>query len=617
MYNRAFQDGTPFQLAIYSLMIPIYIAISFTHLLLKQNVPLVARFSIIALMGSICLPIEDGILLSVPFLAAAIGISGTARIDRSISIVGATLAGIVSLAKFSLLPLSILCLLATDLSDLRRKRFPLHLATLGFALCASFIGSGQDKSQIIPFILSSLEVSNGYSSAMSIPGPILDLLAYLGATILLFALLFHALYKSSSPHNEIDKLLVIFIFFAFLFIGFKAGFVRHDLHSIIAWNLLTIALLTFAATRVDKKLLTVSLLMAAASIFPPQIEFSRATKQPMFSNVPELVLGARAQFSLLKTFLVEPQQWLTNLQSSQATAKAQLGASSWLRKYHGTMDIIPSAQSLIIAAGANYRPRPTIQEYTTYNATLIERNRAYFESNKAPDYLVIAPGSIDHRHPASAEGSLWPLFFTQYEPVEEQPEGIVLAKRIIPIGKIESEAVSIEGVVGQQIEVPEFDAPLMMAVQIKPLLLGKILDILYRPPLTRLSVTYDDGTTMSYRLIPEMAKAGFLLSPLVNSPADYLLVSTGQTKNPTLRHARSVKITMGWGHQLAYDEKIQLDFTKLDAAKLSASNRNAFIDRLFGKGNGLTPLRQESVLREPSLRIVPAGNPPVFNGVPS
>ncbi len=606
IYTRIFQDGITFQLAIYSILIPIYIGASLAYLL-QKNSSFLGRILIITLT-LICLFVQDDVfLLSIPFLAAVVGIPSATGASRCISVFGAALAGVVSLAKFSVFPLAILCLIAADVSDLKRKRLPLHLAAMGLAFCIAFIGSGQDRSQIVPFILSSLQVSSGYSSAMSIPGPLVEVAAYLTASLLLMALILYAVYKNELIDTIARRILISLVFLAFVFIGFKAGFVRHDLHSTIAWNVLTIALLTFVAMTRRKNILFAAVLMAAASIIPPYILLSNATTKLLNDNILVLARNAAAETSLLKVFLVAPERWLTDLQSAQTRTKALLASNSGLQKYQGTIDVIPSNQSLAIAAGANYHPRPTIQEYTTYNSPLISRNRDFYQSEKAPDYIVFAPGSIDNRHPASAEGSLWPLFFTRYEPVDERPQGLILAKRTNPIDKLESETVSVEAGIAQEVTVPQSDGPLMMAVHIRPRLLGKIVNIMYRPPGTQLTVSYDDGATTSYRLIPEMAEAGFLLSPLVNTTSDYVLVSAGRTDFPALRHARSIKITMGLGGQLAYDDKIRIDFTQLNAEKLIAGNKNALVDRTIRKADGLTALLRENALKEPTFVTVPEG----------
>ena len=69
------------------------------------------------------------------------------------------------------------------------------------------------------------------------------------------------------------------------------------------------------------------------------------------------------------------------------------GHCTSLPRLEGAVDIIPSKQSLLIAHGLDYRPRFTVQEYTTYTDVLIERNRAFFRGALAPANLI--PAGLD------------------------------------------------------------------------------------------------------------------------------------------------------------------------------------------------------------------------------
>ena len=83
-----------------------------------------------------------------------------------------------------------------------------------------------------------------------------------------------------------------------------------------------------------------------------------------------------------------PQTWLDEQYARSRQAAGRLAASANLPALAETVDIIPSRQSQVIAAGLNYRPRPTIQEHATdSSAALIARNKRFFESEGAPDYL--------------------------------------------------------------------------------------------------------------------------------------------------------------------------------------------------------------------------------------
>ena len=126
--------------------------------------------------------------------------------------------------------------------------------------------------------------------------------------------------------------------------------------------------------------------------------------------------------------LLDPPGWMAHQREEKAQSFRAVRSRRPLPALDGSGDVIPSVQSELIASGLEYRPRPTIQEYTTYSASLIDRNRRFFSGPRAPKYLLFAPGSIDGRHPASAEGPLWPLFLSLYEPVD-RVRGMLLLRR--------------------------------------------------------------------------------------------------------------------------------------------------------------------------------------------
>src|SRR5690606_11326253 len=141
---------------------------------------------------------------------------------------------------------------------------------------------------------------------------------------------------------------------------------------------------------------------------------------------------------------VRPAEWQRQLDERNAASLAEIRSKLTLPQLNGTVDIIQSEQSDLIANNLQFTPRPTIQEYTAYSSKLIARNRAFVEGSHPPDYLIMAPGSIDGRHPASAEGSLWPLFFATYQAEMDLVHSLVLRRRAVPIDNIEGVPTEFE-----------------------------------------------------------------------------------------------------------------------------------------------------------------------------
>jgi hypothetical protein len=226
----------------------------------------------------------------------------------------------------------------------------------------------------------------------------------------------------------------------------------------------------------------------------------------------------------------------------------------------------------------DYRPRPTIQEYTTYSAALIDRNRQFFFGERAPKYLLFAPGSIDHRHPASAEGPLWPLMFSLYEPNDQVRNMIILRRRETPIGNLFGPAELKDAGWGSPIAVPPHIDPLFLSVDIKTTLIGRLLDVLYKPPFVWMVVNYQDGSQTRYRLIPEQARAGFVVSPLVTTAIDSLHLIAGRMDVAGWKRPVEFRVEADFPGALAYGREISISLAPMRADLLRAGVKdNTFV----------------------------------------
>lgn len=72
------------------------------------------------------------------------------------------------------------------------------------------------------------------------------------------------------------------------------------------------------------------------------------------------------------------------------------------------------------------------------------------------------------------------------------------------------------------------DGPLWATLDVRPNLAGRILSALFRPPLLTLAVRLADGSERRFRLVPALAAAGFLLTPLVDNASDYEALAAGE-----------------------------------------------------------------------------------------
>jgi hypothetical protein len=125
----------------------------------------------------------------------------------------------------------------------RRGLAACSLAVPAATLVASWLLAGQPLQGLPAYFISGFSVISGYSDAMSNRGPASEIVVYLLAALsITLAIMLSA--RESLP----SRLLLLLSSGVFLFVSFKAGFVRHDTHATAAAAGLAVAaaLLKFA-----------------------------------------------------------------------------------------------------------------------------------------------------------------------------------------------------------------------------------------------------------------------------------------------------------------------------------------------------------------------------------
>ncbi|MEP9368689.1 hypothetical protein [Xanthobacter sp. VNH20] len=528
-------------------------------------------------------PFSTDAMLSVPAVLAVWGVLERPEKHRSwvAAYAGMILCGAIALAKFSVLPVAVLAAILIDGLGLRARRIPLAVVSLAGGLVFFFIALGQSLGDLPAFLKTSLEVSSGFTEAMSLFGDRVELTCWLVlAVILLGCVVRLALVRARRDRSVAwaEAARVLFVFVA-LFIGFKTGFVRHDMHSRHAWGALgVIAMLLLASDSVRREgraafafmVLIVAAILAAQYAVPG----ANPPVTPWTQAVATLDEGWR-QFRRGVAFNLGPAAFLAEQGAVQQGALAALRAAHPLPALDGTVDMIPNMQARVLANGLNYRPRPTIQEYTTYSPSLIAYNRAFFESARAPDYLLFAPSAIDGRLPSLAEGALWPLFLAKYEPVQSLQEMLLLRKRATPLNGLLTQLQTGTARLRETMAVPATPHPLFVTMDLRPTLFGRLLNLVFRAPPVFLELKTAAGHEVTFRLIPAMARAGFFLSPIIVRPSEYLRLAAGEDAAQVAPVPTQFRIvTSGLGTR-AYNVDVPVTFSQMQipAADVSPQTR--------------------------------------------
>jgi hypothetical protein len=284
--------------------------------------------------------------------------------------------------------------------------------------------------------------------------------------------------------------------------------------------------------------------------------------------------GLQSQSTRLAAFLVDPATWHRNRWSDHDTQVAALNRELDLPAIDGSIDSIDHRQDRLIAMGYDYRPRPTVQEYTTYTETLIRLNEAFFAGDRAPDYLILRPGSIDGRHPASAEGPLWPHLLQRYQPDGAFADGVRLRRRDAPLDDLLERVGEDQTALGDWLDLPPHSDPLFISIRVEPTFVGRLLAFAFRPPRLDLKIIYaDPEATGTYRFVPGIAAAGIVLSPKIATARDFMLLASGRSGGDLSRQAIRLRVAAGPIGTLAFDARVLVTIDRLDSAALRPSPR--------------------------------------------
>jgi len=236
---------------------------------------------------------------------------------------------------------------------------------------------------------------------------------------------------------------------------------------------------------------------------------------------------------------------------------------------HGSADVYPLSQTVALPQGLTCRPRPVFQSFSAYTPALAEMNAAHLRSDRAADHILFDVWTIDGRFPSQDDSLSWPELFTRYDIKRMAGQYILMEKSVTPrhyelIPIAETVAKFDEG-----INIPSMSGgPIWVRIDIARSLWGNVMTTLYRPPRVSLTVFTRSGRAYGGRLITAMARAGFLLSPLVeNRQSFFSLASTNWQRELADLEVTSARISTDGGKEVASQYKsppVRVHFYRLD-----------------------------------------------------
>jgi hypothetical protein len=581
VYELTFSSKLYHEKILSILLMTLFYTLFFVKLANESKNVLVACIAALPFFVSI---FADPGFIGLPFCASLLGTLAVQSAQvRALVALGAVASAVASLAKFSVFPMAVAGFLIVDILAISKKRFPIALAVYGLAM-AGILALVSPETSLLTWLRASIEAASGYTEAMSVSGPIWDVVL-VPATMLVIVGLVARNEMQRFQAGESSFLAAggrAAIVAVFLWICAKGGLVRHDLHVLMAWYGLGFAAAAYCAfswRTLSRPLAFACLALAAVGVAGTCVRLIVEIKIPARALISELIAQRKTEYLNTAAFLAGPRAWLSEQDAQEHAAAERLRSAHPLPKLDGTVDTIPSIQSALIANGLQYWPRPVFQEYVTYTHGLVERNRAFFQGSRAPKYILMAPGSIDGRHPATAEGAIWPDLIARYAPRDIVDGAALLEKRERPRDVTMRPLPTLSATMNSPVDLAALpDKAIFARIDVQPTFLGKLANLVLKSAGLLIDVQYVDGTGAQYRFIPAIGREGFFLSPLIANAESYISLAIGKAGSSPQK-VKSFVIRAGFVARRLWSQSFTVRLDALDGNTLDAAEEKNQLSR--------------------------------------
>jgi hypothetical protein len=460
--------------------------------------------------------LRDPLFLLMPMLFLAIAASPR-QLGRAAAFVLVMLAAtmaILVLVKGTFGAASAVGLAGGGITLLVRRRWVVAMAiviAVPVTLAGAWVLAHQPLSALPDFFRGQSEIIDGYTDAMSLAGPSWELADYVVAATLVLLLNVPAFWRARFRGAVLASATA-----ALVLLAFKAGFVRQDGHVVIAAG--SLAMFASVLAFLHRGALP-SLGLAAALACALSIDYGAEQVGPRAALLRVATMYEAAAYGMQDRLLHGPAR-----KDAYADALEKLRVSYPLPELSGTADIYSFGQSILLAHGIPWAPRPVVQSYSAFSPTLAEANARHLEGMFAPDNVLLRLEPIDDRLPSLEDGPSWLPLLARYEVtamlgqtallhrLPGAPDRDLLGQRTGPDRHVLNEAVPIQPGAG----------PLWAWVDVTPTAWGRVASAVFKPPSLGITITLNSGRSKTFRFVSGMGRAGFMLAPLVVDAAQLM-----------------------------------------------------------------------------------------------
>lgn len=453
------------------------------------------------------------------------------------------LPSLLPLIKASLLPIWLAWVAAGAIMLMAASRQRLALVhgllAIGIPLLAWLL-CRQSLSDIPTYLRYSVVITQGYVMGMGVAPPraIIDSVGLVGLVLALYALIPCA----RSPLRRTSELALATALAVCVVVCFKASNTRADfLHTPIfpVSAMIILSVLPFPREPSARPILSarwLAILAAWASIL-----LATPPASPLSALMETKERLANAMHVLFDRKQLEHSR--KEQRKSFDAAISLPGISNAVG--NAGIDVFSYEQIAAYANGLTLSPRPVFQGYSAYFPSLSRLNDNFYASGKAPAWIMFKRQSVDDRLPLEDDAFAVPRVLATYAPTMQE-RGYLLMTRVrgkaacpnpdygtwskLPMG----EAITLPNAKGMA---------WWLRARIQPSTLGRFKTLILRTPALQIEVATEDGQNHRYRLLPEVASEGFIVSPALGNNDELLEWWRGQTG----RSVKTIRIVPGVG----------------------------------------------------------------------
>lgn len=440
---------------------------------------------------------------------------------RNSAVIVLTLFAFLALIKFTFFVAAAISVTLCALVQIIKRNYLFSIAKVvffGTVFLTLWLTAGQQLGNLLPWIRGSLEITSGYTEAMAIFPKVRVLVCCLIAVALYLISLWVIIRSGTLSINRVGILLITLIY---VFLSWKHGFVRADIHvmGFILFLPMAFAMLLTETFRMgmnrSRQFFVCSLFLGAVVLCNWAGDFQDVgTMLSRLIGWPQHMAGKSRMMLNLVT-----GDWERCFQALRMDRNLKRDPDLPLARSivgNAPVDVINYRQWAALANNLNYHPRPVIQGYSVYTPYLQDLNLAFYRSENRPQYLLFKMETIDSRFPTLDDATLLPFILKNYKPVAKDGEFLVLQAATKITGKADMTLIHEQKIVfGETMDLSAFTGGLtIMQVDVAATHFGRLVNLLFQSPVLELQ-TRLKGTTVNYRFIPAMADRGFVISPLL------------------------------------------------------------------------------------------------------